>query len=191
MEGLNQKTHFDLEFINAKIFIEEHYQVVPYKIVVSDNSFIENMKLKKFQTGLCVQNETLDCNLRVIESYMPEYIFLLGKYSCGTLALREIIKKYSFDELDYIPSIYRKSFLERKFYNYIEALIYSDFGLKPWRAKWIENRCFVLKNNGELMYYTKYDYRQFINLLFDILAVELIQSKKNSTYYDFSLKFLK
>lgn len=177
-----------LEFINLKLFMDEYFERIPYVIVNENEDYFQHIANQELQTGIYIENAIIDLNLRVIDTYLPEYIHFICQFSNNGESIEEIIVKAAQNGPPHIPSYLRVRFLTRKLYNLLEAIIYSDFSDRPWNGKWINDRCFVLKRNGSLEYYTKYHYTTLIQYLISHLQVSCTNSISTKNAYRIILK---
>lgn len=188
MDILTTVPQAPLDFINLKLFMNEYFERIPYVIVNEDDDYLQRMANQDLQTGVYIENKIVDLNLRVIDTYLPEYIHFICQLSDNGESIEDIITKATHVGPPHIPEYLRIRFLTRKLYNLLEAIIYSDFSDKPWNGKWINDRCFVLKRNGSLEYYTKYHYTTLIQYLISHLKVSCTNSISTKNAYRFTLK---
>lgn len=168
---IKNKPSDNLTFVNLKTFISEHFNDTPYRIVVENDNYIQSMQEGKLPTGVYAQDRVIDCNLRVIETFMPEYLLFIIQHSDNNVSIRTAILHASKNRLPNIPDDLLPKFLEYKMFHFLEAIICSDFSREVWRGVWQRDRCYVIKNKGELEYYTIYDYRRLVFNLLDWLVI--------------------
>lgn len=168
---INSKPSDNLTFVNLKTFINGHFNDTPYLIVVENEDYLQKMQEGSLPTGVHIQDRIIDCNMRVVETYMPEYLLFIMLHSDNNVSIRTAIQQSCNNSLPNIPDDLLPKFLEYKMFHFLEAIICSNFSREVWRGVWQRDRCYVVKNNGELEYYTVYDYRGLVLKLLDWLVI--------------------
>lgn len=184
---IKNKPSDNLTFVSLRTFINEHFNDTPYRIVVENDKYFQNMQEGKLSTGVYTQDRVIDCNLGVIETYMPEYLLFIMQHCDNNVSIRTAIQQSSKTCLPNIPNDLMPTFLEYKMFHFLEAIICSNFSREVWRGVWQRDRCYVVKNNGELEYYTVYDYRKLVVNLLDWLFISKT-TKKNVWSFTLFLK---
>lgn len=170
----------NLTFINLKTFINEHFEATSYIITAEHEDYLKNIADKHTSTGVYVQDNIIDSNLRLIDTYLPEYLLFILQHAENNISLRQAIASAANIWLRHIPDDMQTMFLERKMYHFIEAIIVGNLSNKVWHGKWQRDNCYVTKRNGELEYYTVYDYRRLCVNLLDWLV--LSYSREQNSY---------
>lgn len=180
---IKNKPSGELNFINLKTFIQDHFDNVPYILTVKDENYLQNMRDQTYP-GIFADNKVIDCNLRVLDTHMPEYLFFIIKHSENNISIRQAIEQAVKVGLPHYPKEYQLRLFELKMFNFFEAIIASNFSNNVWRGQWVRDNCYVTKRNGELEYYTVYDYRGLAHSLLDWLTISSIkeESSNNETY---------
>lgn len=168
---IKNKPSDNLTFVNLKTFINEHFDDTPYRIVVENDNYLQSIQDSTRPTGVYAQDRVIDCNLRVLDTYMPEYLLFIMQRSDNNVSIRIAIQQSCKTSLRNIPNDLMPTFLEYKMFHFLEAIICSNFSREVWRGIWKSDRCYVVKNNGELEYYTVYDYRKLVVNLLDWLSI--------------------
>jgi hypothetical protein len=168
---INTKPSDNLTFVNLKTFLNEHFNNTPYLIVVENDNYLQTIQDGKLSTGVYAQDRVIDCNLRVLDTYMPEYLLFIMQRSDNNVSIRTAIQQSCKTSLPNIPNDLMPTFLEYKMFHYLEAIICSNFSREVWRGVWQRDRCYVVKNNSELEYYTVYDYKKLVVNLLDWLFI--------------------
>lgn len=184
---IKNKPSGNLAFVNLKTFISEHFNDTPYRIVVENDNYLQSIYRITLPTGVYAQDRVIDCNLRVIETYMPEYLLFIMQHCDNNVSIRTAIQQSCETCLPNIPNDLMPTFLEYKMFHFLEAIICSNFSREVWRGVWQRDRCYVVKNNGELEYYTVYDYRKLVVNLLDWLLISKT-TKKNVWSFTLFLK---
>lgn len=181
---IHTKPSDKLTFVNLKSFISEHFNETPYLIVVENEDYLQKMQEGSLPTGLHIQDRVIDCNLRVIETYMPEYFLFIIQHSDNNTPIRKAIQQSSKVSLPNIPNDITLQFLEYKMFHFLEAIICSNLSTDVWHGIWQRDNCYVVKNKGELEYYTVYDYRALVLKLLDWLHISftVVPDTKYPTY---------
>lgn len=177
---IKDKPSDNLTFINLKTFIYEHFEETPYIITVEREDYLQDIADNHTSTSVYVQDSTIDCNLRLIDTYLPEYLLFIMQHAENNISLRQAIAGAANVGLRHIPDDMQTLFLERKVYHFIEAIIVGNLSNKVWHGEWQRDNCYVTKRNGELEYYTVYDYRRLCLDLLDWLV--LSYTRVHNTY---------
>jgi hypothetical protein len=145
---INAKPGGNLTFVNLKTFISKHFNDTPYLIAVENEDYLQKMREGRLPTGVHIQDRIIDCNMRVIETYMPEYLLFIMLHSDNNASIRTAIQQSCNNNLPNIPDDLLPKFLEYKMFHFFEAIICSNFSREVWRGVWQRDRCYVVKNNG-------------------------------------------
>lgn len=122
---------------------------------------------------------------------MPEYLVFIMLNSINGIPLKQAISQAAKVGLPHYPANFQLRFFNAKLFRLLEAIVASNFTTTVWRAEWLRDNCYVVKQNNELEYYTVYDYRSLINNLFDWLTLSSIKySENNKDYYRLYLKLI-
>lgn len=116
---IKNKPSGNLSFVNLITFINEHFDDTPYRIVVENDKYLQSMQEGKLPTGVYAQDRVIDCNLRVIETYMPEYLLFIMQHSDNNVSIRTAIQQSSKTCLPYIPNDLMPTFLEYKIFHFL------------------------------------------------------------------------
>lgn len=157
-----------LTFINLKTFINEYFEKVDYTIVVENENYITSVKEQSRNTGIYMRDRILDCNLRVVDTYLPEYLLFITQNISSSQPLKKVMQV----GLPNIKKEYQHLFLKRKIFHLLEAIICSNLSNEVWHNRWNRDLCYVIKRNDELEYYTVYDYHRLIDNLFNWLIIK-------------------
>lgn len=168
---IHTKPSDNLTFINLKTFINEHFETTPYIITVEHEDYLQYIADKQTTTGVFVEDGIIDCNLRLIDTYLPEYLLFIMQHGENNISLRQAIASAANVGLRHIPDELQTVFLERKMHHFIEAIIVGNLTKKVWHGEWQRDNCYVTKHNGELEYYTVYDYSRLCLDLLDWLQL--------------------
>ena len=170
----------NLTFINLKTFIYEHFETTSYIITVERENYLQDIADNHTSTGVFVEDGIIDSNLRLIDTYLPEYLLFIMQHAENNISLRQAIVTAANVGLRHIPIEMQTVFLERKMYHFLEAIIVGNLSSDVWHGKWQRDNCYVTKRNGELEYYTVYDYRRLCINLLDWLV--LSYTRVDNTY---------
>lgn len=168
---IKSKPNGNLTFVNLKTFIQEHFENTPYILRIEDDNYLQNMQGKSLHPGVYVQDRIIDCNFRTLDSHLPEYFMFIIQNTQNNISIREAISQSVKIGLPFYPKDFQLLLFERKMFNFLEAIIASNFSTDVWRGQWQRDNCYVVKRSGELEYYTVYDYRLLIFNLLDWLLL--------------------
>lgn len=119
----------------------------------------------------------------MVESYLLETLFILCyKNGNGITLIRAI------DGVAQLFPVKRQTlFLEFRMIYLLEAILFANIKDGIWRGKW-EQRCYVVKRDGVLEYYTMYEAREFFWLIIDsALLTSTVKHTTNETIVNFEL----
>jgi len=131
----------------------------------------------QFRKLISMENIVLECNLRMIESYLPEILFYIGKEDIKDKNIYEIIKLCSNKKFPFPSVSNSKRFLEFKMFYLFEAILFGEIFKTVWKGQW-QNRNFVIKRKASLEYYQMYNTRELISLLFNIISIYASRNRR-------------
>lgn len=117
-------------------------------------------------------NTVLESNFRLVESYMPELLYLISNQNDGNKSIADCINSLSKRKL-FKSNKYANIYLRVKMYYWLEAILFTDIFSGRWDGKWEMYRCYVMKKDGELQYYQLYRSRQLVIMLLDMMTIKV------------------
>ena len=78
IQSLKDKPNPNLTFVNLKTFISGYFERELYVLSVIHENYLERMKGDIFERNVALENYPLECNLRVIDTYLPELLMFLA-----------------------------------------------------------------------------------------------------------------
>lgn len=155
-----------LKFVNLKSHLEEYFKNNDFTFFCDDATQIAADE--KFNKVVYMTNTTLEKNLRFEDSRYPEYLFLISNVSkpkSFTNRANDLIKEVR--NIEYNPYLFLL-----KIRQLFQVILYKDFGSENWMDNWIMDRCYVIKIEDELLYYTVYDFPNLLEKLPDWISVK-------------------
>lgn len=167
-----------LDFIYLKQFLTDYFKDNPFEFRCDNIQDI--IAQNKFNKSVSMLNNDLEENLRFEDSCYPEYLFLISNNKRSTILqqrLTDVSKQLNF--ISFNPYLF--SYKMRQLF---EIILFKDFYKKDWISTWLMNRCYVIKINDNLEYYTVYDYPKLVNNLLEWLSIscELTHTNELKTY---------
>lgn len=188
MSSSKNNIHNNLRFVKLKAFINQHFEVVDYSFTINKKDYIESISDAKISYAVTANNRIMDCNLRVLDSYLPEYLaFIIQNTKRQTILKQAIIDVISIG-LPYIQPDYQQLFLERRFFNLLEAILFANFSNHVWRGITRHNLCYVTKHNNKLEYYSIYNRQELIEMLINTMIISSTYTNINTFRMNLSLK---
>ncbi len=157
------ENNLNLTFINLKAFLIDYFIKHEF-IFICDNpdSVVVNGDFKRNTVHLT--DISIEQNLRFSDSSYPDYLHTFLTYS-KQYPLRETIRIVEL-HITYPYYLFRIKFLQL-----FQIILYRDFYCDKWWDKWIMDKCYVVKQNGNLEYYTIYDFPKLLENLLDWVTI--------------------
>lgn len=172
-------------FIYLKEFLVDYFDKNSFEFQcdISKNIIRDN----KFNKSVSLTNSDIEQNLRIEESLFPEYLYLLSlNKEAQTIRNRigavtsELKNKVAFN-----PNLF--SFKMKRLF---EIILFKDFYKNGWVSAWNKEKCYVIKINDEIQYFTIYDYPKLLDNLLDWLNICCEERIGNvNTTYKLIIKF--
>lgn len=155
-----------ITFVNLKEFVTEYFIKHPF-IFICDNPELVTANNTFNRNTVSLSNQLLEENIRFEDSLYPEYLYaiIINSVKGG---LRDTIKSTD-SNLKKIE--YPKNLIRHKLLQLFDIILYKDFYTEKWWDKWANNKCYVIKRNGNLEYYTAWDYPKWLNNLLDWVTI--------------------
>lgn len=173
-----------MKFIYLKEHLLEYFQKNDFTFFCDDVNLITGNE--KFNKAVYMNNKSLESDLRFEDSHYPEYLFLISnvnKPTSLTNRANDLIKEVS--NVEYNPYLFLL-----KIRQLFQVILYKDFGSKNWMDNWIMDRCYVIKIEDELLYYTVYDFPDLLEKLPDWILVKHTKVKNGDIIgYKMIIKF--
>lgn len=142
-----------------------------------------------FKHVVHLKNKTVELNLRMIESYMPEILFAFCLYADSKRSISDLITLLA--KQGFPNTAYEGSFvlLQHKIITFIETMLFADIFSKVWDGRIISDRVYAYKIEGILNYYTPYNVRVLLRSLLDTIQISINRTTDNGMLcFSFSLK---
>jgi len=104
-------------------------------------------------------DEVVECNFRMIESYLPELLFLFSYNSSPNEAIHCIINRLAGSGFPYADVQHSKQYLCHKIICLLETMLFADIFGKVWHGEIESNKVYVYKDGPEIKYYHFYQVR--------------------------------
>ena len=174
----------NIEFVNLFPYLNKLFNKYSFTILTpTAENLIETIKQKDQRWPVKINNELVTCNLRMIGSYVPEKLAILSfKTLDKPKTLQSLIEELSKEKFIYSPPKFAKRIYQYRFIDLVEAFLFSDFFESVWKGNLNSNRCFVIKENLELKYYSFYQSKMLAEIICDniILKSKFLKSYNNT-----------
>lgn len=145
-------------FINVHSFLDD---VLHKPIRLTAKSEIHCFDTKVFQPQVRLTSLIFEGNLRMIDTYLPEILFMLAYENTSYLSIEEAISRFEGDILNR-DKLFTRQYFKVKLLHFFEAVLFARIFKNVWHGKW-ERRYFVTKDErGQLMYYDMVNARELI-----------------------------
>jgi len=172
-------------FINALLFLKETFKKPIVFKVKSDIRYLEN---GRFIPQVRLASSILEGNLRMIDTYLPEILFVLASNCKPHMSLKETIDQFE-EEFIKKDKLFTQPYLKVKLLHFFEAIFFAQIFGKVWHGKW-EKRYFVLKDDNELKYYHMVNAHEFILSILSRYTFSFVYVKGNTYKINISPVFV-
>lgn len=183
----NHEINNRLNFIKLKSFITEHFEKVNYSFTIQDKYILDCLLRNDFTYSVVADDKVLDANLRVIDTYLPEYIALICHYNNNNSSLKSSIINVGSNNFLNGSYEWQRLFLKQKISHLLTAILFADFSDNVYNGKWHVDRCYVVKINSALKYFTIYNQTELSDLLLNLLFLSI--TKSSSDFFRLKLSF--
>lgn len=183
-----------IAFINVNGYLSDLFSQHTIKLFTENGDAMHELSTKgfdrlHFNPLLMAEDDLLDGNLRMIESYMPEILFVLS--SKPNLPLSKSILNFAKSGFPYTDSKHARIYLEHKIVRFFEALLFANLFDGVWNGEVISHRHYVYKQADELEYYNICNLRTLVLKLAPKIALSNTHSFANGVHnYELKFRFL-
>ena len=177
-----------VNYVNTFPYLKEYFQ--QYLIPIKNDSCISLQKEHlqyPFERKIEVVNGIQDGNLRIIETHLPEILFMFATNCEGDQSIYSLIEKISKAKFFHDSAYYTEIFLSNKMIDLFEMLLFRDRAKEIWNGEYDPYVCYVLKGKEELEYYFLYDSKKLIRLLLNFITIKLERNNEDFSSIKFEL----
>ncbi len=136
-------------------------------------------------------DEVVECNFRMIESYLPELLFLLSYNSRPKESIHSIINRLAGSGFPYADIQHSKHYLCHKIICLLEAMLFADIFGKVWNGAIEADKVYVYKDGTELRYYHYRQVRPFLCKLLENIVIKRVMIQDSHTTLNVQFHMIK
>ena len=163
-------------FIHLKEYLNE-ITAKPLQFLVQEESVSIDAIIKGEFERVKFENEILENNFRMIETYFPEILYKLFT-AFDTLSLKEAISIASKQFQYSYNTILVDTYLTLKLFQLFEAIFFGNLLEGVWQGKW-QQKVYATKVNSELKYYTMLEGRKLFDYLLSAITISTSEGYNN------------
>lgn len=122
-----------------------------------------------FKRHVLFDNEILEFNFRVLETYLPEILWLIAAEGKPFIKSLECLSKRKL----YGTIEFTERVLRHKMCYFIEALLYSNIFNGVWKGEYLNSRIYIAKNMEQLEFYTMFDMRKLVSKMLSHTLIQI------------------
>jgi hypothetical protein len=174
----------NLIFTNIVPYLNELFQKNPIILFTNKELTIPEIVFSfPLKQVVFMEDEIIENNLRVIDSYLPELLYAFSAVSNQSDSINQLIEKVSKKNFAYSKPTYLKILLKHKIIGFIEVMLFADIHDGVWDGRLNTNKCYVYKEDTELEYYHYYQVRTLLVKLLDKISISSTRNIENGNHH--------
>lgn len=131
----------------------------------------------KYEPFVSMADEITECNFRMIESYLPELLYLLSNGLDEGKCISTLISRLANEGFPYPDVQLSHQYLRHKVICLLEAMLFADIFGKVWKGDIAANRIYVYKEDIALSYYHHHQVRTLLCKILDRIYLKTVQAE--------------
>lgn len=145
----------------------------------------------KCEPFVSMTDEITECNFRMIESYLPELLYLLSNGLDESKCISTLISRLANEGFPYPDVQLSHQYLRHKVICLLEAMLFADIFGKVWKGDIAANRVYVYKDDIQLSYYHHHQVRTLLCKLLDRISIKRAKTNDLGLVRAFNFHILK